>query len=110
MEDPILKETTALVREPFELQAAEPADEAELLAILSDRVEEMLANRPEYLMSMLYRLDVLEHKIMQAMHPGAKDPAHIGIAKLVLERQRQRAFTKKNIKSEPLKDMSDWEW
>ena len=110
MTDPLLAQTAELIKAPFELERApDPADEAELLALLSDRIEEMLQRRPEYLMSLLYRLDVLEEKIIPAMHPAAPEPAHIGLARLVLERQKQRAFTKLNIKPGKLEGLEGWE-
>lgn len=111
MSESSLAHTTDLVRGPFELESAPPpGTEAELLALLADRIEEMLARRPEYLMSLLYRLDVLEEKIRPVLHPGAPEPPHIGLARLVLERQQQRAETKRSVRSEPLEGLEDWEW
>jgi hypothetical protein len=108
--DNILQQTSALVREPFELEFAQPASEEELLALLAERIAEMLERRPEYLMSLLYRLDVLEEKIRPVMHPNALEPANLGLARLVLERQKQRAETKRTVKPEPLEGLKDWEW
>lgn len=111
MNDTTLAQTTALVRAPFELESAPPpADEAELLALLAERIEEMLIHRQDYLMSLLYRLDVLEEKIRPVMHPNAPEPPHIGLARLVLERQKQRAETKLRIKPDPLEGLEGWEW
>ena len=111
MSDDTLQQTTDLVRAPFELESAPaPANEAELLAILANRIEEMLIHRPDYIMSLLYRLDVLEEKIRPVMHPSAPEPPHIGLARLVLERQKQRAETKLTIKPDPLEGMDGWEW
>lgn len=104
-------DVSELLREPFELAPTQPAvSEAELLALLSERIAEMLERRPEYLMSLLYRLDVLEEKIHPAMHPLAPEPANVGLARLVLERQKQRAATKRDVKPEPLDDWKDWAW
>ena len=111
MSDNALEQTTALIRTPFELESAPaPADEAELLALLAERIEEMLQRRPDYLMSLLYRLDVLEEKIRPVIHPSALEPPHVGLARLVLERQKQRAETKLNIKPDPLEGLEGWEW
>ena len=111
MSDPALEQTTALVRAPFELESAPPpANEAELLALLAERIEEMLQHRPDYIMSLLYRLDVLEEKIRPVMHPNAPEPPNIGLARLVLERQKQRAETKLKIKTKPLEGLDGWEW
>jgi hypothetical protein len=111
MPDNLFQQTTALIQGPFELKnAAPPANEEELLAMLADRIAEMLETQPEYLMSMLYRLDVLEKKIRPVMHPNAPEPANWGLARLVLERQKQRLETKRNIKTQPLENMEDWDW
>jgi hypothetical protein len=110
MSDNILQQTSALVREPFELESAQPASEEELLALLAERIAEMLERRPEYLMSLLYRLDVLEEKIHPAMRPDAPEPANWGLARLVLERQKQRAETKRTVKPPPLEGLKGWEW
>ncbi|MBK9336599.1 MAG: hypothetical protein IPM98_08390 [Lewinellaceae bacterium] len=111
MSDDLLQQTTDLLREPFELEnTPPPAGEAELLALIADRVADMLEKQPEYLMSLLYRLDVLEKKIHPVMHPNAPEPANWGLARLILERQKQRAETKRTIKPKPLEDMEGWEW
>ncbi len=107
----ILNETVALVRGPFELESANPpGSEEELLSMLANRIAEMLEKQPEYLMSLLYRLDVLEEKIHPVMRPDAPEPANWGLARLVLERQKQRAETKRSVKPEPLEGMDDWTW
>lgn len=111
MTDEFLQQTSDLVRGPFELDnMPPPASEEELLRILADRIAELLEKQPEYLMSMLYRLDVLEKKIHPVMQPGAPEPANWGLARLVLERQKQRLETKRTVKPEPLEGMEGWEW
>jgi hypothetical protein len=111
MSGDILQQTSALVREPFELEhTLPPGTEAELLAMLADRIAEMLERRPEYLMSLLYRLDVLEEKIHPVMRPDAPEPANVGLARLVLERQMQRAETKRSVKPGALEGLEGWEW
>ncbi|MFN0016258.1 MAG: hypothetical protein ACKVU2_17090 [Saprospiraceae bacterium] len=111
MSSELLKQATALVQEPFDLgNAVPPASEAELLALLADRVADMLEHQPDYLMSLLYRLDVLEKKIRPVMQPDAPEPANWGLARLVLERQKQRIETKRTIKPKPLEGMEGWEW
>jgi hypothetical protein len=111
MDKELLGQTSSLIDQDFELQASDPfQSEEELLQVLADRVAYLLETQPEYLFSMLYRLDVLEKKIKPVMDPSAPDPANIGLAKLILERQKQRILTKRNIKSQPLEDMDGWEW
>lgn len=111
MSSELLKQTTDLVQVPFELEnTLPPGSEAELLALLAERVADMLERQPEYLMSLLYRLDVLEKKIRPVMQPDAPEPANWGLARLILERQKQRIETKRTIKPEPLEGMEGWEW
>jgi len=107
MDKVALQQTSQLIKGDFELSSA-PESEAALLDMLADRIDQMLATQPEYLMSMLYRMDVLEHKINRVMHPAAPEPAPMGLARLVLERQLQRVETKRNIKTAPLDDWEEW--
>lgn len=109
MKNDLLHQASALIREPFELEST-PDSEEELLAVLAGRIAEMLERRPEYLMSMLYRLDVLEEKIHPVMRPDAPEPANWGLARLVLERQKQRIETKKTVRPKPLEGLEGWEW
>lgn len=111
MEDKFVSEANALLRQSFEVGEAElPVDEVALLDLLARRIGEMLETQPEYLMSLLYRLDVLESKIRPVMLPGAEEPVNVGLARLVLERQKQRLSTKRNVPTQPLEDMEGWEW
>ena len=111
MSDPVLDQTSALLRGSFELESATPpATEAELLAVLTQRIADMLERQPDYLMSLLYRLDVLEEKIRPVLRPDALEPAPLGLARLVLERQKQRVLTKLTIKPDTLEGMDDWRW
>ncbi len=107
MVEQIFEQAGENIRAPFELDKSFGSEE-ELLQLLAARISDMLETRPEYLMSLLYRLDVLEKKIVPVMHPAAPDPPHIGLAKLVLERQKQRLETKRSIKPDPIEGWEDW--
>jgi hypothetical protein len=100
------------IRGPFELALSEtPGSEEELVQLLAERIAVMLEREPDHLMSLLYRLDVLEKKIVPVMHPLAPEPAHIGLARLVLERQKQRMETKRTVKTAELDEKwKDWAW
>jgi hypothetical protein len=87
-----------------------PSSDQELRSLLADHIAHLLASRPEYLMSLLYRLDVLESRIRPVFEPGAPEPVNVALARLVLERQQQRMETKSQIKPGPLEDMAGWEW
>ncbi|MFN4256930.1 MAG: hypothetical protein ACK4Q5_18165 [Saprospiraceae bacterium] len=106
-----LAQAAALVRQSLDLPAApDPASEQELLELMAARVAEMLEREPEQLMSLLYRLDVEERKIRPALQPGAAEPPHFALARLLLERQKQRIETKRTIRPAPLENMEGWEW
>ncbi len=110
-EDQLIQQTSALVNGSFDLPVPKnPLSEAELVQVLAERIGEMLEHTPEQLMSLLYRLDVLEEKIWPVMRPDAPEPANIGLARLVVERQKQRIATKRSIKTEPLEGLDGWEW
>lgn len=110
-EDKIMQQTAFLVNGSFDLPVSKTSvNEEELIHVLSERIAEMLERQPEQLMSLLYRLDVLEEKIHPVMRPNAPEPANIGLARLVVERQRQRIATKLSIKPKPLEGLDGWEW
>ncbi len=102
------KETTALILRDFEL--AEPKNELseqELLAYLADAIAYMIEHKMDFLLSLLYRLDVAERKINEALIPGNKEDANIALAKLVLERQKQRLATKRAYREQ---NPTTWDW
>ncbi len=98
------------IRQVFDLAATPPTDEQALLDALAARIATLLDEEPEQLFSMLYRLDVLEEKIRPVLAPGAPEPINFALARLVLERQKQRVETKRNVKSAPLEGLDGWEW
>ncbi len=103
------KETTDLIIKDFELELKEePVSEQEMLDVLADHVAYLLEHRLEFVMSLLYRLDVDERLVEEVLMPGAPIPANIGIARLIIERQKQRVHTKKNYKPPKIDDWEDF--
>ena len=78
--------------------------EDDLVFWLAQHIGELLQHRTEYLFSVFYCLDVDEAKMHNALLPDAPDPADIGLAKLLIARQRQRIFTKKIYKQPKLRE------
>lgn len=66
----------------------------EMLNAIADVVNRMLNDNPDLLFSYLYRLDVDEAKIKFALSPLAETAPHIGLANLIIERQKQRIRTR----------------
>lgn len=112
MEKAQLEATRELIAQDFEIVQAEEAEaeeitEERLLDILSEQVAFLIERRMEFLLSLLYRLDVDERKVDYALSPHSPEPPHRAIARLVLERQKQRAFTKMTYKPPVLGE--EWE-
>lgn len=85
---------------------AQPTEE-ELFQYLCDRIAWMIEHNMEYLLSLLYRNDVEEHKIHFALSPYESDPANVALAKLVMERQKQRMATRKKYGKQNNDDVED---
>ena len=101
--------TMELLRRDFELaETGASVSEEELLQLLADEVDHLIDQRMEWLLSLMYRMDIDESRVQAAISPLAKEPANIGLARLILERQQQRAHTKQTYKPEDLGE--EWEW
>ena len=96
---------SGLVQKDIGVVVRQEADEQELLNAIVDRVTWMLRCDKDLLMSYLYRLDVLEHKINAALMPGNPLSAAEALGFLIFEKQRME--TKKKYKTEPIKG---WEF
>ena len=79
-------------------------DQETLIKFMAQRIEEMMSGDFEALMSMMYRLDVAESKIRQALAPGNLENPARGLAKLIIERQKQRMETREKYRQ----NSSDW--
>ncbi len=102
--------TAELIVRDFELQPPEQSlTEEELLQMLADHIAGLIEHRLEYLLSMMYRLDIDERKVDRALSPYSEEPANLALARLVLERQKQRAFTKQHYKQKDLEDLDGLE-
>lgn len=99
-------QTAALIARDFGLEIGEePLSEQELFDLVANEVAYMIEHRLDFLMSLLYRLDVLEHKIDFALSPRSIEPANIALAKLIIERQQQRILTKRMYQQKKPEDM-----
>lgn len=108
MIDDNLDSTRALLVRDFELEGAnDKMSEQELIQLLADQIADMIEYNLEVLLSLMYRLDVNEQKVNAALSPGNEEPANVALAKLVFERQKQRAFTKKFYAQQELDDLEE---
>ena len=70
-------------------------DEESVIQLFTERVEALMRDDLDLLLSSLYRFDVEEDKIQAALH-SATVPAARGIALLILDRQKERLKTRKS--------------
>jgi hypothetical protein len=97
--------TKSLIFSHFEVEIdQESVDDEALFQILTDQIAYLIQHRFEFLMSLMYRLDIEEMKIHQALAPDSPEPANVAIARLVIERQVKRMETKEKYKQDPLPD------
>ena len=87
----------------FEIQGIEDEiTEKEFFKILTAQVEYMLDRKLDYLLSLLYRLDVEEYKIKAALdNKTMGSPAEV-LARLIIDRQKQRNKTKSEYSNDNL--------
>jgi len=90
------------------LNQEEQASETDLLAAITDRVNELLHSDIELLFSYLYRLDVEESQIDFIINQQKTVAVNDGLAKLIFDRQMARQRTKMSYKQEPIDGWDDW--
>jgi len=91
----ILQQTSAFVQKDFEVEnISENVTEQELLTFLEQFVQNLLNTDMKQLFYVLYRLDINEHKVHQALNPTAIEPPHKTLAQLIFQRERQKAKTR----------------
>ncbi|MEM9885978.1 MAG: hypothetical protein AAF849_08805 [Bacteroidota bacterium] len=106
-----MKTVKELIVKEFQLTKQElPDEEQELLLWLSDYTAYLLEERKEYLMSMMYRMDISEELVSHALSPLNLEATNVSIAKLILERQKERAFTKAFYRQEKGTIEDDLKW
>ena len=107
--DQNLKTTKDLIFRDFEIDPVEKdLTEQELFNMLADQVAYWIEYKLEFLLSLMYRLDIDEDKVNEALLPQAEEPANIGIAKLVLERQKRRVQSKIDYKQGKIEGWDDF--
>ena len=91
--------TKDLIVNSFELEAADGILEAQLELILAERVEYLLANQLEFFFAAMYRMDVEESKIHQALGDRNIKPS-LKIARLIIQRQKEKQASREKYRSD----------
>lgn len=102
------KEVMLKITEAFQVEAENEMTKDELLGLIAKRIDTLLENDKDLLMSYLYRLDISMKKINQVLKLKHIIPPKESLAKLIFDRQMERLQTKKNIKISPID--KEWEW
>ena len=90
----------AIILKNFEIESTDQdISEEELLDLLTKQVAYLIDRRLDFLLSLLYRLDIEEKKIKVVLYnQDIIEPAR-GLAQLILDRQKDRIRTKAKYKS-----------
>ena len=99
------QEVQSLVLAALEMEPATLSNE-KFISEISRYINDLLVNRFDYLVSLLYRMDINEDKLRQLIsaHPG-EDAGNI-IAALIIERQLQKIKTRHEFRK-PDEDISE---
>lgn len=103
-----MSEKKSLLKSTLEIDYDDGISDEQMLHIIELRVTELLSQSPDLLFSYLYRLDISEPKIKQALHTSEGISPNLALARLILERQKQRIASKKKYKQDP--PIEGWEF
>jgi len=90
----------------FDLAVNDLVSREKIIAALTWRVDQLIAGNPDQLFSMLYRLDISERKIKEAM--ATDDHVTKKIAVLIYERQLEKIISRRQFKSDAPEDDLAW--
>ena len=99
MKDRLNSYTKDLIVNSFEIESAEGISEAELEQMLAERVEYLLAHQLEYFFATMYRMDVNESKIHEALDAQDEKPS-LKIARLIIQRQKEKQASREKYRSD----------
>lgn len=103
------QEITALLLRDLQLEesAEDILSEEELLQWLANQVAYLMEYRLEFLMSLMYRLDVSEVKVRDAISLTQEKATNVILAELIFNRQKERLFTKQYFKQPDIEGIDD---
>jgi hypothetical protein len=102
-------ELIRLLNKELATDLADTLSYKEIHTRLAARVNELIKNDFERLVSLLYRIDVSEQKLKSLLRQSPDEDAGNIIAALVLERQQQKLKTRKQFGQRD-KDVNEEEW
>jgi len=90
----------SLINSTLNIDVHEDMTDEQMLFLIENRVTELMSQNSDLLFSYLYRLDISEVKIKEALI-HEKEAPNLALSKLILERQKQRIASKKKYKQDP---------
>ncbi len=96
-----------VINRTFDVSSGPELTEQEFLFALARRISEMLDSEAELLFSTLYRLDIFESKINAVLN--SNEDTALGLAQLVVARQKEKIATRKEYKVDPADPLDDME-
>jgi len=99
MENNLNDYTKGLIINSFEIDSNDGITEPELENMLAERVEYLLANQLEYFFATMYRMDVKESQIHQALASHDAQPS-LSVARLIIQRQKEKQATREKYRSD----------
>ena len=89
------KNIVSAIRASLDIVLQEGLSLDELKKILAGYINPLISNNFNKLISILYRMDINEAKLMQLLHDNPAEDAGMIIAELIIERQLQKLKSKK---------------
>lgn len=82
-------------------------DENQLLKLLTRYIQELIDTDFQYFLWMLYKIDVNENKVKETIKKNPQNSSEI-IAKLIIERVKEKIITREKYKAEDESEDDDW--
>jgi predicted ATPase with chaperone activity len=99
--------TRQLIKQSLHIETTDQLTNQEMINLIAQRVNYLLENDKDLLLSYLYRLDISMKKINNVLKLKKIIPPHQSLAMLIYQRQLERVNTKRKIKVEPIEG---WEF
>lgn len=93
----------------YELNLSEQLSAEELEALLAVKLNTLIRDDFNALLRLLYRIDINEARLRRLLQEKSGEDAGMIIARLIIERQRQKIETRRQYPRDRLKGESDWE-
>jgi hypothetical protein len=102
-----IHDTANALQQEWGLSLPDHVSEEEILQLLAEKITVVIAKGPEVFFQLMYRLDIPERKLNIILHD---DDAPIKIAKLVFDRQMQKAESRSRNTSKNTNEDPELKW